>query len=121
MSDKYPLTEKKVELQKPTLARWQYTLSGWLRLIRTPCSEEGTEMEIQITSRMFEDKEFDRKIRDEFEAWLAEEPQEPLNIDPDNEFCSLEGVEDKMRRQHAKSFRDKGWKGSQRGKRKPKC
>ena len=114
MSDKYPLTEKKVELRNQgKLARWQFTLSGWIRLILV----DSNEMEQQVLDRMWEDRDYDKRIRDQYEAWMAEEPDpfiQPKKID-------TEKVEDKIRKQHAKSFRDKGWKGSQRGKRKPKC
>lgn len=110
MAEKYPLTEKKVELRKPTYERWQYTLSGWLFMIRTPLTEEGKEMEAQICSRMWEDPEFDKRIRDEYAAWQAEEPE------TDWRMQGVEEEEDDIRIGHNKSIRTKGWKGSQRGK-----
>jgi|GEM_PF-3846910 hypothetical protein len=76
MAEKYPLTEKPFVLKKPAYARWQYTLSGWIRLIRTDDTDERQQMERQILDRMFEDKEFDRKIRKECEDWLAAAPEE---------------------------------------------
>jgi hypothetical protein len=76
MAEKYPLTEKPFELKKPAYARWQYTLSGWIRMIRTDDTQEGQEMERQILSRMWEDKEFDRKIRKQCEDWTNEDPED---------------------------------------------
>ena len=108
MAEKYPLTEKQVKLQKQQNKRWEYTLSGWIRLIRTDHTEEGREMERQIQNRMWEDPEFDRKIRDEFDVWLAEEP-----------LLKLEELEDELRLSKRKSVRYGGhFKGRGHGEKK---
>lgn len=125
MAEKYLLTEKKVELREPSYKRWQYTLSGWIRLIRTDSSDEGQEMERQILARMWEDYEFNKKIRAEFEAWLAEEPEEPYEpeveeaagIIQNQDWTTWEADEDEIRTRHNKSIRNQGkYKG--RGKEK---
>ena len=108
MAEKYPLTEKKVTLREPSYERWQYTLSGWIRLIRTTSDEEGQAMERQICERMWEDLEFNNKIRVEFEEWLAQGPDMPSP----EEF---EEQEDELRRKKRSSYRYGGkYKG--RGK-----
>lgn len=115
ITEKYPLTEKKVILQEPQYKRWQYTLSGWIRLIRTDSTEEGKAMERQIQDRMWEDKEFDARIRQEFEDWLAKgEEMSPIKAARD-EWAEMS--EDKLRRLMRKSVRQQGkYKG--RGKEK---
>lgn len=108
MTEKYPLTEKKFPYREPTYERWQYTLSGWLFLIKTPPTEEGKEAERQICDRMWEDLEFNNKIRAEFEEWLAKGPDMPSP----EEF---EEKEDELRRNKRGSYRYGGkYKG--RGK-----
>jgi hypothetical protein len=77
MSKKYPLSEKPVELREPTHKRWQYTLSGWITLIRTQATDEGQAMEVQIRNRMWEDREYDKRIRKEYNDWLAKELDGP--------------------------------------------
>jgi hypothetical protein len=109
MAEKYPLTEKKVTLREPTYQRWQYTLSGWIQLIRTTSDEEGQEMERQICDRMWNDLEFNNKIRAEFEEWLAQGPDMPLPKD------NSEEIEDKLRKSKRRAYRYGGkYKG--RGK-----
>jgi hypothetical protein len=117
MAEKYPLTEKKVTLREPTYKRWQYTLSGWIRLIRTDSSEEGAAMERQICDRMWEDQEFNDKIRAEFEVWLAQGPDMPMPPIKAKRDEWAEMSEDKLRRLMRKSVRQQGkYKG--RGKEK---
>lgn len=119
MAEKYPLTEQEHPLKETDLPRCRYTLSGWIRLIKVNSNEE----ENQLLDRMWEDKEYDSKIREEYKAWQEEEPQtdwrmQPVEIDPDNKFCSTEEYEDRLRVGQRKSIRSKGWKGHQRGKQK---
>ena len=106
MAEKYPLTEKPFELKKPAYARWQYTLSGWIRMIRTDDTQEGSAMERQILDRMWEDREFDKKIHAQCEAWQTEEP-------------SAEEIEDEIRRTSRKSVHYGGkYKGRGHGEKR---
>jgi hypothetical protein len=115
MTEKYPLTEKKIPLREPTYERWQYTLSGWLFLIKTQATEEGAEMERQICDRMWEDLEFNKKIRAEFEEWLAQGKQMPPVKAKRDEWAEM--TEDKLRKSMRKAIRNQGkFKG--RGKEK---
>lgn len=108
MAEKYPLTEKHFELRKPTVKRWQYTLSGWLTLIRTDATAEGQEMEKQIHNRMWEDSEFENKIRKEYNDWLIAELEE-----------SWEKYEDDLRLNERKSVRIGGkYKGRGHGEKR---
>ena len=122
----YPLTEKEFPLAKPKFLRRQYTLSGWVRLIKCGL-DENNEREKQILGRMWEDKNYDAKIRKEFDEWIAQEPA--ICISPWYTIGKLatpveaardewaEMSEDKLRKLHNKAIRQQGkYKG--RGKEK---
>jgi len=117
---KYPLTEQENPLQSPQCKRWQYTLSGWIRLIK--CGPDGAELERQIQDRMWEDSEYSTKIRAEFEKWLAE--GEKFNEELDDwerasieDWIKTEEEEDNIRKSKRKSIRE-GGKYKSRGKEK---
>jgi len=69
-------------------------------------------MESQIQSRMFEDREFDIKLRAEFEEWLAQGPDMPL---PEEDFegeAEMEKTAIKMKKHNRRT----GGKYKGRGK-----
>lgn len=108
-AEKYPLTEEEHPLQSPQCKRWQYTLSGWIRLIK--CGPYDAELERQIQDRMWEDSEYSIKIRTEFEEWLEEDKK----LEGDFNVTMWEEKEDNIRKLKRKTIR-KGGKYKERGK-----
>lgn len=106
-AEKYPLTEQEHPLQSPQYKRWQYTLSGWIRLIK--CGPNDAELECQIQDRMWEDSEYVNGVRKEFETWLSEGEK-------------WEEEEDDIRKSKCKSTHYSGkYKGRHHGSKQKEC
>lgn len=63
-------TLPKTKILSNSLKRWQYTYSGWLRLIK--CKDMTKEEESAFHQRLWDDKEFGDKTYKEYNDWLAE-------------------------------------------------